>query len=199
MCAEHSDMRKYADLKDLNGGFLGLLTEPGALQAAPGLGLDAAIVDQLRRLSPAELSFIAGTPGLLACFSRPPVASLQQVAEAPAAQRSAQTAWRESARLYATGLLTWLWQLEQDDRPCCALYAGSVETGIGSLGRFDFSRLRASADFAVDHLRARFCGHPSFWSDLIRSARSGNENFQTLSRLTIIPLVLAEACSTEKF
>jgi hypothetical protein len=197
MYPDHSDLRMYADLADLNRGFLGLLTEPGSRQAVPTYGLDAAIVDQLRRLSPQELEFIAGTPGLLACFSRLPAAALLQVAEMPVIHRSEQSDLRESARLYAIGLLTYLWQMEQRDWPCCALCAGSAEKGSGLLGKFDFAQIRASADFAVGQLRARFTNHPSFWTDLIRSARSGDEDFQLLSQLTIIPLVLAEECSTE--
>ncbi len=197
MYPDHSDMRMYADLLDLNRGFLGLLTEPGPHRAVPTYGLDAAIVDQLRRLSPEELEFIAGTPGLLACFSRLPPASLLQVAEMPVIHSSEQSGWRESARLYVTGLLTYFWQMEQHNWPFCALCAGSAERGSGSLGEFDFARIRASADFAVGQLRARFTNHPSFWTDLIRSARSGNEDFQMLSQLTIIPLVLAEECSAE--
>lgn len=192
-----SDIRMYADLTDLNRGFLGLMTEPGAHRAAPALGLDVAIVDQLRRLSAAELELIAGTPGLLACFSRWPPVSLHQVAETSITRPPAQTGWRESARLYVTGLLTYLWQMEQHDWPCCALCAGSADKEPGLLEAFDFARIRASADFAVDQLRARFTDHPSFWADLIRGVHSGNEDFQVLSRLTIIPLVLAEECSAE--
>ena len=107
MRPNHSDMRMYADLSDLNRGFLGLLTEPGAQQAVPNFGLDAAIIDQLCRLSLAELEFIAGTPGLLACFSQLPTVSMHRVAEAPTTRQPAQAAWRESARLYVTGLLTY--------------------------------------------------------------------------------------------
>ena len=195
MRPDYSDMRLYDHLTGLNRGFLGLITAPGPLHEAPVLGLDAAIVAQLRRLSPVELEFIAGTPGLLACFARVPSALLR-VAETPLVQASVQTGWRESARLYVTGLLTYLWQMEQQDWPCCALCAGSAEPGPEPLAEFDFARIRSSADLAVDQLRARFTAHPSFWIDLIRSARSGDEEFQALSRLTVIPLVLAEECSS---
>jgi len=197
MRPEYPDSRMYADLTDLNLGFLGLLIEPGARQGVANLGLDVAIVDQLRRLSPEELAFVAGTPGLLASISRFPSATLHQVAEAPGVQLLERTGWRESARLYVTGLLTYLWQIEQRDWPCCALCSDPAEQGSGLPGEFNFAQIRASADFAVDHLRARFTLHPSFWTDLIRRARSGNEDFQALSRLTVIPLVLAEACSNE--
>jgi len=195
MRPDYSDMRLYDDLTGLNRGFLGLLTESEPASEAPVLGLDAAIVAQLRRLSPAELEFIAGTPGLLACFSRLPSATLLRVAEVPFARHKAQSGWRESARLYATGLLTYLWQVEHQDWPCCALCAGAVGQAPEPLAEIDFARIRSSADQAVDRLCVRFAAHPSFWTDLIRSARSGDAEFRVLSRLTVIPLVLAEECS----
>ena len=195
MYHDHSDMRMYTDLVDLNRSFLGLLTEPGAGRAAPGLGLDVVIVEQLRRLSPDEIEFIAATPGLLACFAWLPQANLLQVAEIPAARPPFPSEWRESARLYVTGVLTWLWHLDQHGWPCCALCAGFDEKVPGLPGEFDFARILTSADFAVDRLRARFTDHPSFWADLIRSARSGDEELRALSQLTVIPLVLAEECS----
>ena len=195
MRPEHSDMRLYVEITGLNRGFLELITKPGPLREAPVLGLDAATVDQLRQLSPEELEFIAGTPGLLACFSHIPSVSRLRVAEKSVSRISAQTGWRESARLYVTGLLTYLWQMEQQDWPCCALCAGSTGQSPMLSVELDFTRIRSSADLAVDQLRARFTEHPSFWTDLIRSARSGDAEFRSLSRLTIIPLVLAEECS----
>jgi hypothetical protein len=195
MRPEHSDMRLYVEITGLNRGFLELITKPGPLREAPVLGLDAATVDQLRQLSPEELEFIAGTPGLLACFSHIPSVSRLRVAEKSVSRISAQTGWRESARLYVTGLLTYLWQMEQQDWPCCALCAGSTGQSSMLSVELDFTRIRSSADLAVDQLRARFTEHPSFWTDLIRSARSGDAEFRSLSRLTIIPLVLAEECS----
>ncbi|MDP7153678.1 MAG: hypothetical protein QF789_03780 [Gammaproteobacteria bacterium] len=197
MRPNHSDMRMYADLMDLNRGFLGLLTAPRSQQAVPNFGLDAAIIDQLSRLSLAELEFIAATPGLLACFSQWPTVSMHWVAEVGTTRTSNQAAWRETARLYVTGLLTYLWQMEKRDWPCCALCAGSAELNSGSMEKFDFTRIHVSADIAVDQLQARFNNYPSFWTDLICSARSGNEDFRALSQLTIIPLALAEECSAE--
>lgn len=194
MCPDHGDTALTAELVDLNLGFLTLITAPDA----PGLGLEAAIVEQLRTLRAQERAFIAGTPGLLACFRRLPPSALQRVAEAQPALAPVESAWRESARLYVTGLLTWLRQLEQHEPPCCALCAVSRDPAADRLAHLDFSRIRASADLAVDELRARFGDHPTFWADLIRSARSGDEDYQALSRLRIIPLVLAEQCASRR-
>ena len=196
MYPDHSDMRMYADLTDLNLGFLTLMTDPSACQVVSNLGLDVVIVEQLSRLSIEELEFIAGTPGLLACFSSVPERARHHVAEMPAAQLSTQSDWWESVRLYVTGLLTWLWQLEQRSVPGCTLCPDSSKSGLAPLAEFDFVRIRSTADHAAVQLRARFANHPSFWVDLIRSARSGDEDFQALSRLTVIPLLLAEECSS---
>ena len=109
MCPDHSDMRMYADLADLNRGFSGLVDRTGrARRAAPRLGLDAAIIDQLRRLSPVRTRVHRRNPGLLACFARLPPASLDcQVAEQPVTHPPYNPAGDDSARLYVTGLLTW--------------------------------------------------------------------------------------------
>jgi len=194
MCPDHGDTPLTPELVSLNLGFVELIAAPDA----PGLGLEAAIVEQLRTLAPLEKAFIAGTPGLLACFARLPPPALQRVAEAPPVLTPVESSWREAARLYVTGLLTWLRQLEQQAVPCCALCAAAQDPARNSLAHLDFSRIRASADFAVDQLRVRFCDHPTFWADLIRSARSGDEDFQALSRLRIIPLVLAEQCAPRR-
>ncbi len=199
MCPEHSDIQMYADLAELNLGFLTLMIEEGASRAASALGLEPAIIEQLRRLTSAELEFIAGTPGLLACFSRFVPGPVHHVADRPDAKTSAQlpaeSVWWESARLYVIGLLAYLWRLEQHRAPSCTLCAQSAESALAPIADFDFARIRSSADLAVERLRARFVDHPSFWIDLIRSARSGNEDFRALSRLAVIPLLLAEECS----
>ncbi len=198
MCPDHADMRLFDDLIDLNRGFLSLITAPGARRAAQAHGLDSAIIDQLRSLSAQDLEFIARTPGLLAGFAKVSAVSLHRVAEMPAVGLVVNSTWRESARLYVTGLLTYLWQMEQHEQSYSALRAGVSASGSELLVGIDFARIHASADYAVDHLRARFADHPSFWPDLIRSACSGNEEFQLLSQLTIIPLVLAEDCSARQ-
>lgn len=188
MCPDRDDMPLTAELISMNLGFLELVTAADA----PCLGLEPAIVEQLQALAPPERVFIAGTPGLLPCFARLPSPALQCVAEAQPALAPIAAAWREAARLYVTGLLTWLRQVEQQDLPCCALCAPSRNPAQNHLAHLDFAQIRASADAAVDQLRARFGDHPTFWADLIRSARSEDEDFRALSRLRIIPLVLAE-------
>ncbi len=200
MYPEYSDTRIYADLANLNRGFLDLLVEPGSPRVASTFGLDAAIVNQLRQLSAVELDMIATTPGLLACFSQFAPVPLHQVAETSIAGLSEPPVWRESARLFVMCLLTYLRHMQQHGWSRCALGTGfgSASNARVPPAHFDFARIRPSADLAVDQLRARFAAHPSFWSDLIHSARSGNEDFQTLSRLTIIPLVVAEECSARE-
>ena len=41
-------------------------------------------------------------------------------------------------------------------------------------------------------LRVRFGGNPRFWPDMIRAARSRDEALRELSRLAVLPLMLAE-------
>ena len=50
----------------------------------------------------------------------------------------------------------------------------------------------AVRDDMLGGLTARFGRHPRFWPDLIRAAVSADNQFRALSRLTIIPMAIAE-------
>lgn len=185
------DSRTYEALRSLNAGFLALVTDPDGLGVAPRLGLDPPICAQLSRLAPEELEFIAGTPSLLAGFDTPDRAHAVlsgRVAE----PRSDSVAWSDArsaaARVFAAALLTYLWQMDRRDRLMTALCVGSAEP----LPDLTIARIQAYAAEATHRLRARFADHPCFWPDLIRAARSHDPDLRYLSRLTVIPLSLAE-------
>ncbi len=61
MWCKPPDSRTYAALRSLNAAFLALVTGPDTAGIASGLGLDPVIFEQLARLAPEELEFIAVT------------------------------------------------------------------------------------------------------------------------------------------
>lgn len=197
MSLEYSEMRIVTEMTDLNRGFLALLTRPGAVRMASGLGLHAEVVEQLRQLSSAERDDIARTPGLLACFAPQNRAAGLRVAERCGPLETELCAWIDAARLYVTGLLTWLSRFDERQMPWSALCLGGNTAGPEALQGFEFARITDSAEWAAGRLRARFTGHPSFWPDLIQSARSNNADLQALARLKVIPFALAEQCPVE--
>lgn len=183
------DMHFYRELKDLNASFLSLVVDHGSSWQEPVLGLDAGSTAALRSLSTTELDFIATTPGMLANFAVMPPRS---VSESPADLRHSDERWRESLRLFCAALMTYLWQLARRDRLVTALCVGPGGARISNFAALNFREIQGCADRAMYQLTARFGGHPTFWPDLIRAARSRDEEFRVISRLVIIPLTLAE-------
>ena len=184
------DMRFYAELKDLNAGFLKLVIDHGSSWRESVFGLDAGSTAALRSLSEIELDYIAAAPGLLASFSiLPPPRS---VSEMRADLHRLDDRWLESARIFCIALMTYLWQLARRDPLVTTLCVGPGSARVSRLAELSFREIQGCADRATYQLKARFGNHPTFWPDLIRAARSQDAEFQALSRLAIIPLTVAE-------
>jgi hypothetical protein len=195
MRCEPPDCRTYQALRSLNAGFLSLAAGADLSGDGAHLGLHPAIRQQLRRLTPAELEFIAGTPSLLAGFAASATAVDRLpggVAEVPDQPSAWPTAPSDAARVFAAALLTFLWQMDRHDQLIKALCIGSVER----LPELTVARIQLYAGQATHRLRARFADHPCFWPDLMRAARSQDGDLRSLSRLSVIPLVLAEGRTT---
>lgn len=184
------DTRFYAELRDLNTGFLALITDPDLTWHGPLFGLDAGVAAAIRALSKTQQEFIAGIPGPLVEFETllPP----NRVADASPESRPANGRWLESARLFSTELIMYLWQMARQDRLAAALCFGPESGRVSRMADMSFREIQDCAGPAVYQLKARFARHSRFWPDLIRAARSADPDFQYLSRLSIIPLALAQ-------
>jgi hypothetical protein len=189
------DMRFYGELKDLNAEFLNLIIDHAKPWQEPVLGLDAGSALALRRLSDSELDFIAAAPGMLAGFTVLP--SPQRVSESRADLHQSDERWLASARLFCIGMMTYLWQVARRDQLVATLCVGPANGRVARLAELSFREIQGCADRAMTQLNARFGGHPTFWPDLIRAARSEDQEFKALSRLAIIPLTLAEHRSAD--
>ena len=185
------DTRFYAEMRDLNTGFLALIADPDLTWHGPLFGLDAGVAAAIRALSKSQQEFIAGIPGPLVEFETLPPPN--QVADARPVSRHADGRWLESARLFSTELIMYLWQMARQDRLAAALCFGPEPGRVSRMADMSFREIQDCAGPAVYQLQARFARHSRFWPDLIRAARSADPDFQYLSRLTIIPLALAQS------
>lgn len=182
------DTQFFADLHELNREFLALIRHPQATEASwQLLGLDSGIAGVLRRLTPDELQFAAGVTGLLAGFATLP--SLSAVADVPAPPVKSQ--WRDAAGLFATALLTYLWQLARRDELASALCVGLDSKRQRELAAIHFRDIQRGAASAAGQLRARYGQHPRLWPQLLQAARSRDSQLREFCRLDLIALGLS--------
>jgi hypothetical protein len=185
MQREAPDTHFYAEIRDFNLEFLGLVTAAKARCHGAVLGLDPGVVEALGRLDPAQLGEVAATPCLLAGFAPRP-SRPGRIAEPPPAL---DPDWAEQARLFAAGLLTYVSQMSRDPLRAALCASAGMTTIAAAPGARD---LRGDAHRALQHLEARFSRHARFWPDLVRASRDGHPERLHLARLTAIQLAMSE-------
>lgn len=191
MQCKSPDTRIYDELTSLNAGLLRLMVWQESADAPAPPRLAPAISSQLRALTADELEFIARTPALLASFGAPAIgAGTDRIADATnaAASYASGDRWSHLTRLFTATLLTWLWKTDQCDQLVRMLCVGNPR----SMPHVTVPMIESLAGDAAPRLCIRFARHPRFWPDLISAAQSGDPQLRALSRLAVIPLVLAE-------
>jgi hypothetical protein len=169
MQREPPDTHFYAEIRDLNLEFLGLLAAGRRCCHGPVFGLDTAVVDQISRLNPPQLEAMAVTPCLLAGFSASRPARAARIAEPPPA---GDPEWSAHARLFAAGLLTYALQMARRDSLMAALCAGSA---AGSLaGDTGFRDICGHAARHCSTWRRFLCWTGS--ADLVMATRDGHRS-----------------------
>lgn len=191
------DNRFYADLRDLNAGFLALIADPELRWHGPLLGLDSGVTAGIRALSGAQLDFIASTPCPLVGFNTFPPPRV--IADSGARNRPADDRWLDSARLFSTELVMYLWQTARQDWFSAAMCFGPGAEQASRLASMSFREIQHCARPALDQLTARFGRHKRFWPDLLRAAASADRDLKFLSRLAVFPLALGEGRFAERY
>ena len=191
MHCEPPDKHFFAEIRDLNLEFLGLVSDPRAGNAALQLlGLSPAVAAQLRLLSDPERRFVAGVPGLLAGFRRLPARpGVSDAAPVAGLDRH----WLGSATVFSAGLMTYLWQVAQRDQLLTALCIGPGSDTRSELRTLTFRDIQSGAVCAVGQLRARLGHHPHWWHNLLNAARSRNDLDRERCRLDLIALSLGRS------
>ena len=186
MQREAPDTHFYAEIRDFNVEFLGLVAAAVGRCHGPVFGLDPGVVEPIGRLDPSQLAAMAATPCLLAGFAaRAPRPA--RVAEPPPA---IDPEWAEQARLFAAGLFVYASRMARRDSLRAALCASGAVAAVAALpGGGD---IRGHATRALQHLEARFSRHARFWPDLVRASRDGHAERLHLARLTAIQLAMSE-------
>jgi len=173
------------EMAEFNLAFLGLIARAGP--DGPGFGLATELLPPLAGLGIEQRRQLARAPCLLAGFS-PELLGAQMPALADRAPNPVST--DPATAIYASGLLTWLWQLYRHSPVLAGLYTGAAETGLGALG---LNEVQRRASLAAHFLQARFCRHPCFWPDLLAALLSDDPERIAVARLSALQLGLARS------
>jgi len=187
MQREAPDTHFYAEIRDLNLEFLGLIAAGRQRHQGPIFGLDAAIVDQISRLTRPQLEAMAATPCLLAGFAGGRTRPTRVAEPSP----SSDVGWAGHARLFAAGLRTYVVQMARRDPLRAALCAGDTAGALAD--NTAYRDICGCADRALEQLEARFRRQTRFWPDLVRASRDGHPERLQLARLSAIQLATFEA------
>ncbi len=189
MQREGPDTQFFAEIREFNLEFLGLLARARERGEATVFGLDGAVLEGVRRLDTAQREAIAATPCLLAGFRTVNAGRIALGVAEPVPARDPE--WVTAARLFAAGLFGYAWQMSRRDPLRAALCAGPVAGRL--CGQMSFREMRAAgAGVALRQLEARFHRCSRFWPDLVAAARDGHTGRLDLARLTAIQLATGE-------
>lgn len=177
---------------DINYAFLQVLTNPATRGAARILGLEAPVLESLRRLSRDQLRTIAAVPFLLVEFDDVSDHAAQPGIAEPLADIDVY--WQNELRLFADRLFTCIWQAARNEQQVATLCAGLDADKLRDFATFSFRSISRYSARAAHCLTARLATHASVWPDLIRSAASGSREQQQASRLSVIQLSVLKYC-----
>jgi len=184
------DKQFFAEIRDLNLGFLQLVADPRASDEALGmLAMPSASAAAVQSLRQAELTRLACAPVLLARLDDLCLGA--GVAETPPLPAGLDPDWNRRACLFAAGLLTYLWQLARRQPVAASLCLGPDPARVHALARLTGQQVLACGAVAGAMLRARRIFRAPFLPELLRTARD-DDAVGELPGLDLIPLGLAQ-------
>ncbi len=188
------DSRIYSEITELNREFLHLLAHVDRAGQQQIFGLDPLLVERLASFGATEREAIASTPCLLAEFRwLPGPDSVPAITDGAHRDDGASAACRRDIEVFAASMLTYMWQSTHGHPLLTRLCIGLNRDAYRMLSELSFSRIRQHAQHAATLLQARLCGHPRFWPDLLGSVSIPDQHLRALSRLSIVPLTVAQS------
>jgi len=191
MHREYPDSHFYPDITQLNGAFLQLLAASGEPDTASVLAFRPEWRLALAQLAPVQIEQISAVPCLLMSVGETGCGIPPAGVEDSVAMASAVTAWEVERQLFVAGLLTFLRQLSRQGSQLTRL-AGVSSDFARNLETTSLAQLRVLGASGAIGLQVRFAAHPRFWPDLLRSAGSDEPDAVTVSRLSVLPLMVSE-------
>ncbi|MBT8423038.1 MAG: hypothetical protein HKN56_03275 [Gammaproteobacteria bacterium] len=187
----HTADAMATEIRAMNRAFLELLTDPLAPDGTRVLGLDAAWVQGLRRLSSTDRDELAAAPLLLADFRPRTNLRVRESDDDVNVDGDAAPVWKSRVDAFANRLLAALWHFSRLESGLATFCLGLDPGTTVLLRNMSFAELSVKAPGWCAGLRARHADHPTCWPDLIRLVSYGHSEQLNAARLGMIPLTVA--------
>jgi len=199
MRAKLTDLDVYPEIAEFNREFIRLMLDPDAPDTKDLFGMPQQSLQALRHpdfpvygsLDEVPCLLVELAP-LLSSRADSPVSCHDRMRQQNAAiSEEASPAWQSDVKVFAAGLLTYIWSVVRRDTAAARLFLGLRPESIASLAAMSFIEIRHLVEHAPRKLLARFTTDPRFWPDLVRVANSPDSETTAVARLAALPLLVA--------
>jgi hypothetical protein len=199
MRAKFPDLDVYPEIAEFNREFIRLMLDPDAPDIEGLFGMPQQSLQALR-----EPDFpVYGSLDEVPCLLVELAPLLSSSADSPmgchdmrrqqnvAISEEVSSVWQSEVKVFAAGLLTYIWSVVRRDTAAARLFLGLRPESIASLAAMSFIEIRKLVEQAPRKLMARFTTDPRFWPDLVRVANLPDSETNTVARLAALPLLVA--------
>ena len=199
MRAEFPDLDVYPEIAEFNREFIRLMLDPAAPDIEGLFGMPQHSLQALREPDFPVYGSLDEVPCLLVELapllssgsdSRMGCHDMRRQKNA-AISEEVSSVWQSDVKVFAAGLLTYIWSVVRRDTAAARLFLGLRPESIASLAAMSFIEIRKLVEHAPRKLLARFTTDPRFWPDLVRVANSPDRETNTVARLAALPLLVA--------
>lgn len=188
MSPDYPDSGIYPEIYALNREFLRLLTRVRGGQPSNRFGLDEELVLALCALPQAQIDRIAAVPCLLMEIDtgQPGIRDSNGTVQSNEVQSN-------EVCVFVAGLLTCARDILRYESAGAFAALGIREPLAGCLNSMSMSEINKLAAGPDITISARFSNQQHFWRDLVQAAAQNDRRLSRVSRLSALPLLVAEA------
>ncbi|MFT4591298.1 MAG: hypothetical protein ACI80M_000613 [Gammaproteobacteria bacterium] len=199
MRAVFPDLDVYPEIAEFNREFIRLMLDPAAPDTESLFGMPQQSLQALRetdfpiygRLEEVPCLLVELAPLLSSSADSPMGCHDLRRQQNGAISEEVSAVWQCDVKVFAAGLLTYIWSVVRRDTAAARLFLGLRQESITSLAAMSFGEIRNLVEHAPRKLLARFTTDPRFWPDLVRVANSADSETNTVARLAALPLLVA--------
>jgi len=187
MSPEYPDSDIYPEISALNAEFLGLLIRSATEPDHDRFGLSPDIVGAIASMTVKQLNQASEVPCLLLDLQ---IRSPRCINDSG---QLSQSALNQSSGILMASVLTYARDLLHYESAGAFAALGLAAPITDRLQDIDIAGINRLVCSPEIHIQARFSNSSGFWYDLIDTAKQENPKMAAVSRLSALPLLVAES------